>query len=151
MKPNEIVHVLNELVEVSKDGQHSFGFCASHAESPALKSFFQARTGEFAAAVNEFQSLVMAHGGKPVLHGTATGAFHRGWIRVKDTLGGTNDPDLLEDCERGEAQALKRFLAAAGDERLPDAVRTALRRHADTTQRCLDQARRLRAELRAVA
>ena len=151
MKPSETVHTLNELIEISKDGQYSFGFCASHAESAALKVFFQERAGEFASAVSELQRLVAEHGGKPVLHGTATGAVHRGWIRVKDTLGGTNDPDLLEDCERGETQALKRLRTAADDERLPDRVRATLRRFADATQRCLDQARRLRSEQRTAA
>jgi uncharacterized protein (TIGR02284 family) len=151
MKPTEIVQTLNELIEISKDGQYSFGFCASHAESAALKLFFQGRAAEFTSAVSELQSLVAEHGGKPVLHGTATGAVHRGWIRVKDTLGGTNDPDLLDDCERGEAQTLKRFRTAANDERLPDGVRATLGRYADATQRCLDQARRLRGELHTAA
>jgi uncharacterized protein (TIGR02284 family) len=151
MKPTEIVHVLNEFIEISRDGQHSFGFCASHAEGAALKVFFQERAAEFASAISDLQNLVAQHGGKPVLHGTATGAVHRGWIRVKDTLGGTNDPDLLEDCERFESHMLKRLRTAANDELLPDGIRTALGRFAEATQRGLDRARRLRAEQRATA
>jgi uncharacterized protein (TIGR02284 family) len=85
------------------------------------------------------------------MHGTASGAIHRGWIRVKDTLGATSDPDLLEDCEHFEGHALKRLQAAANDELLPGGVRDTLRRFAESAERGLERARHLREEQRATA
>src|SRR3977135_4051973 len=143
MKQTEIVHILNHLIEISKDGQYSFEFCASHTEADTFKQFFESRAGEFGTEISELQNLVSEYGGRPVLHGTAVGAVHRGWARVKDTLGGTSDPDLLEECERGEAQTLKRFRMTANEEHLPDDIRATVARHADAAQRCIDQVRRL--------
>jgi uncharacterized protein (TIGR02284 family) len=151
MKPGEIVHSLKELIEISQDGQRSFEFCASHAEAEIFRKFFEARARQLGSEVGELQVLLTEQGGKPVLHGTAIGAVHRGWIRLKDTLGGTNDPDLLEECERGETQALKRRRASAAQEHLPENVRATAARHADSAQNWLDQARRLRSEMRAAA
>ena len=85
------------------------------------------------------------------MHGTASGAIHRGWIRVKDTLGATSDPVLLEDCEHFESEALKRPHAAANDELLPGGVRDTLRRFAEAAERGLERARHLREEQRATA
>ena len=151
MKHTETIPVLNQLIEISKDGQYGFEFCASHAEADTLRQVFEERAREFEAGVSALQSLVLEYGGKPVLHGTAIGAVHRGWVRIKDTLGGTNDPDLLEECERGEVQTLKRLRMVATEERLPDTVRATVTRHADAAQRCIDQLRRLRSEMRATA
>jgi uncharacterized protein (TIGR02284 family) len=151
MKPSEIVHTLQDLVEVSKDGQYSFEFCASHAEADSLKQFFEKCAGELDAEAREFQSLVAEYGGKPVQHGTASGAVHRGWIRVKDTLGGTNDPDLLEECAHGEQLTLKRLRTAADEEQLPDSIRSTAAAHADNARRCIEQLQRLRSEMRAAA
>ena len=151
MKSGEIVHSLKELIELSQDGQRSFEFCASHAEADIFRKFFAGRARELGSEVSELQALLAEQGGKPVLHGTAIGAVHRGWIRLKDTLGGTNDPDLLEERERGEAQALKRLRASSTQEHLPENIRGMATRHADSAQNWMDQARRLRSEMRAAA
>jgi hypothetical protein len=70
---------------------------------------------------------------------------------VKDTLGGTNDPDLLEECAHGEQLTLKRLRTAADEEQLPDSIRSTAAAHADNARRCIEQLQRLRSEMRAAA
>ncbi|EWS57003.1 hypothetical protein X551_00137 [Methylibium sp. T29] len=75
MSDKQVIQILNELIETSKDGQYGFAKCAERAESVALKQTLQARAAECESAAVELQALVLQHGGSPEDHGSVAGAF----------------------------------------------------------------------------
>ena len=91
MDNSEVVDVLNDLVETSKDGEYGFATCAERATSVELKQIFLRRASDCARAVSELQAIVMEYGGKAEDSGTVAGAVHRGWVSVRDALSGTSD------------------------------------------------------------
>jgi len=149
MDNREVVEVLNDLIETSKDGEYGFTTCAEHATSVELKQTFLRRVSDCARAVSELQALVMEYGGKAEDSGSVAGAVHRGWVSVRDALSGTSDQAILDECERGEDVALSRYRKAMKREELPAAVRQVVERQMAGVQANHDQIKALRDGLRA--
>jgi uncharacterized protein (TIGR02284 family) len=94
-------------------------------------------------AAEELQAQVVALGGKPDTSGTAAGAIHRGWVAVRSALTGYDDHAMLEECERGEDVAVKKYREAM-EKPLPEAIRSLVERQALGAQRNHDQIKMLR-------
>lgn len=61
--PNkDVIDVLNDLIEYSKDGEKGFKASADDVKNPELKAFFVQRAGECANAAGELQSEVRRTG-----------------------------------------------------------------------------------------
>lgn len=113
MENSEVIDVLNDLIEVSKDGEYGFRQCAEHAKSPTIKSTLAARATDCASGAAELQKVVASYGGTPEDSGSALGAAHRGWVSVRAALTSKDDLAVLEEAERGEDAALKEYREAA--------------------------------------
>jgi uncharacterized protein (TIGR02284 family) len=73
--PNkDVIDVLNDLIEYSKDGEKGFKTSAEDVKNPQLKAFFVQRAGECANAAAQLQSEVRRLGGdrKPAPASAAT-------------------------------------------------------------------------------
>jgi uncharacterized protein (TIGR02284 family) len=142
MDNDDVIDVLNDLIEISKDGQYGFSTSAERVQSPQLRETLQRRAQDCERAASELQSLVVQCGGKPADRGTALGAMHRGWVSVKDVVG-TSVRSVLEECERGEDTAVARYRKALKQD-LPESIRQVVQRQADGAQRNHDQIKSLR-------
>jgi uncharacterized protein (TIGR02284 family) len=111
--PNQdVIDVLNNLIEYSKDGEKGFKESADDVKAPELKAFFVQRAGECASAAAELQSEVRRLGGDPETSSSLTGDLHRGWVNLKSMLTGKNEEAILNEVERGEDYALKAYKEA---------------------------------------
>jgi uncharacterized protein (TIGR02284 family) len=143
MSNDDVVDVLNNLIETCNDGAKGFNACADQAKAPELKSVFSARAAECARAAEELQAQVLACGGRPDSGGSASGAIHRGWVKLRSAVAPAGDHTLLEECERGEDVAVASYRKALEKE-LPPQVRSLVARQAEGAQRNHDQIRALR-------
>jgi len=150
-KNDESVGVLNDLIENCKDGEYGFRACAEHTRREDIRALLSSRADDCARAARELQAHVTELGGRPDSSGTAAGALHRGWVAVRGTLSGYTDLAMLEECERGEDVALKRYREALERQELPAQLRTTIQRQYEGALRHHDQVRNLRDSLRAVA
>lgn len=145
---DQVVAVLNDLLENSRDGEYGFRACAEEVDSTELQQVFQSRASQCASAASELAGLVRQFGGKPNEGGTVSGAMHRGWVHVKGAVGADSPLSMLEECERGEDAAVARYRKAL-KENLPDEVRMVVLRQADGAQRNHDQIKALRDQYRS--
>jgi uncharacterized protein (TIGR02284 family) len=143
----EVVDILNDLLETSRDGEYGFRTCAEEVKSPEMKRLFTERAASCAQAASELSQLIIANGGKPAEGGTATGAIHRGWVHVKGMVGANSELSMLEECERGEDAAMARYRKALRYNLPPD-VRGVVERQAEGAQRNHDQIKVLRDQAR---
>ena len=150
MDKDDVVSLLNDLIEVSKDGEYGFKECAEQAKSADVKSTLSQRAADCAAGASRLQHLVAAYGGKPETGGSVAGALHRGWVSVRTTLTSKDDVAVLEEAERGEDSALKKFREAAA-KNLPADVASVIRTELQGTQRNHDQIKLLRDRVKATA
>ena len=148
MKNNQqAVSTLNELIEVSRDGEMGFKAAADKAEDPGLKSLLQDRARSCSAATVELQSLIRSLGGTPEDSGTVAGAIHRGWTKVRAAVG-DNNVAVLEEVERGEDMAKSAYAKALKAD-LPADIRQTVDQQYQGVLRNHDRVRDLRNQFRA--
>lgn len=150
MENSDIVDLLNDLIEVSKDGEYGFKEAAEHAKSPNIKSALSARSVDCASGASELQRLVTSYGGEAETGGTTGGAIHRGWISVRSALTSKDDLAVLEEAERGEDSALKKYRDVAA-KTLPADVQAVVQKQLQGAQRNHDQIKALRDSVKAAA
>ncbi|MFK8332078.1 PA2169 family four-helix-bundle protein [Pseudomonas sp. BJa5] len=105
----EVVSVLNDLIEYSKDGEKGFKTSADDVKNPDLRTYFLQRAGECGSAASELQSQVRTLGGDPQTSTSVSGDMHRGWVNLKSMLTGKSEEAVLNEVERGEDHALKAY------------------------------------------
>ena len=145
---DDVIEVLDDLAECSKDGEYGFRACAEQAERQDLKSLFLQRADDCRKAAQELYAQIRTLGGKPDDGGTTAGALHRGWVAVKATLSTYDDKAVLEECERGEDSAVAQYRKALKQD-LPPAIKQLVERQAQGAQRNHDQIKALRDTLKA--
>jgi uncharacterized protein (TIGR02284 family) len=111
---DEVISVLNDLIQTSKDGEQGFRSCAEDANErdAQFKVLFEESSRGCAAAASELQELVRALGGDPATHGSVSGSMHRQWLNIKSLITGKDDEAVLTECEREEDAALKSYREA---------------------------------------
>jgi uncharacterized protein (TIGR02284 family) len=147
MDNGDIIDIVNDLIETSKDGEYGFRTSAEHLKNAETQQLFMRRAEECHNAALELQSLVSQLGGKAEDTGTTAGAMHRGWVAAKGTLTGYDDLAILEEVERGEDVALKSYREAL-DKDLPPSVRSVIEGQYQGVKRNHDQVRTLRNQVR---
>lgn len=143
------VSVLNDLIEVSRDGEEGFRKAAEDAKNPELKTLFSSRATEIGAAVRELQSQVAALGAKPEDHGSVAGALHRGWVSLRTAVSDRSDLAILEETEKGEDVAKKKYAEALQETDLSFDIRALIERQYQGVLRNHDLIRDLRNRYRA--
>jgi uncharacterized protein (TIGR02284 family) len=144
---DDVIDVLQDLAECSKDGEYGFRECAEQVKREDLKSIMLQRADDCRRAVQELNDQIMALGGRAEEHGSAAGAVHRGWVSVKSALSTYDDKAVLEECERGEDNAVARYRKAL-KKPLPASTKLIVERQMQGVQRNHDQIKMLRDQLR---
>lgn len=98
--------------------------------------------------MTELRHLVQSLGGTAKDSGTIAGAAHRGWTKVKATVGDANI-STLEEMERAEDKAKSAYIRAL-TVKLPDPVRSVVQRQHDGAVRNHDLVRDLRNSYKAM-
>ncbi|MET1077690.1 MAG: PA2169 family four-helix-bundle protein [Pseudomonas sp.] len=150
MENHDVISVLNDLIETSKDGEEGFRTCAEDVKRPELKSLFINRAQECASAAHELQQLVRSLGGDPETSSSVAGALHRRWVDLKSLVTGKDEEAILNECERGEDVALKAYRDAISKD-LPPSVRVVVEKQLQGVQRNHDQVKALRNTARAAS
>jgi len=147
----EAISVLNDLIEISKDGEKGFQTSAEDTKNPEIKKFFQSRSAQIATSVRELQEEVRALGGDPETSSSVSGTLHRAWVDLKSAVTGKSDEAILNEVERGEDVALKAYKDAAQkaqQKSLPVNVVTLITRQLQGAQQNHDQVKVLRDQIR---
>lgn len=148
MNDSDVIDALNDLIETCRDGEYGFRASAEQAKAQPLKTTLMARATECQHAAEQLAQQVLSLGGKAEDGGSTAGALHRGWVAVKTKLTSYDDLAVLEECERGEDNALKRYRDVL-DRGLPQQVRSLVESQYEGVKRNHNQIRSLRDDLRA--
>lgn len=147
---DDVIDVLNDLIETCKDGEYGFKACADQAKRQDVKSVLQQRAEDCRAGAQELAQQVRNLGGDVEDGGSAMGAVERGWVAVRTTLTTYDDKAVLEECERGEDNALARYRKAL-KKPLPANIKLIVERQLQGVQRNHDQIKMMRDQVRAAS
>lgn len=143
MSNNDSIATLNDLIEISIDGEKGFLQAAEDVTDPMLKTFFTHRAQQVKTSVIELQILVRDLGGKAEESASVGGYLHRRWINLISAIANNESVAVLNEVERGEEVALNAYKKAASKD-LPPAVRLVVMRQLEGAQKNYDQVKQLR-------
>lgn len=125
---DEILDQLNRLLIRNHDAEKGYQEAAENAKDTELKSLFLAQSrqrGEFATEVDRE---IRALGGEPD-NGTSLAAdLHRAWINIKSTFTSDDDKATVQECHRGDQEALNDYNAVLQETDLAASTRELLLR-----------------------
>lgn len=143
MEQKDPVKVIENLIEICKDGEKGYKDAAEHAKRPDLKTLFTTQSSERGRFATELQSVLTKFGKTEKKDsGSVAGALHRAWIDTKVGLG-AGDKSILESVEKGEDEARDAYREAVGTHLPPDAA-DVVSRQARSVQSAHDQVKTLR-------
>ena len=148
MDNKEVISVLNDLIETSKDGEEGFRTCAEDIKNAELKALFVSRSQACASAAVELQQVVRSLGGDPETSTSVSADLHRRWVGLKSIITGKDEESILNECERGEDVAMKSYKNALSKD-LPANIRSIVEKQFEGVQRNHDQVKALRNIARA--
>jgi uncharacterized protein (TIGR02284 family) len=124
--------VIDNLIEILKDGQEGFKQAAEGVSNPQLKSLFRDYSQQRSRFATALQSEARRQGETdPETSSSATGALHRGWINLKSAITGGDEHAILAECERGEDSAVEQYKKALEDGLTPLAQELVSRQFAE--------------------
>jgi uncharacterized protein (TIGR02284 family) len=136
--------IINNLIEICKDGQQGFQTAADDAKDETLMQLFRQYAAQRTAFIAELQERVRSIGGEPDKHGTVSGTLHRGWINLKAAVSSNEPHAVLVECERGEDAAVKTYREALAETELDPETRRVVQRQATEVQAAHDRVKQLR-------
>jgi uncharacterized protein (TIGR02284 family) len=140
----QILDTLEDLIQISRDGQHGYRDASEHAKNPELKRLLNEVSLERAKFAGDLELEAVRWGRADVdRNGTALGAVHRGWTDLKAALGGGDDA-ILSSIETGDELARRRYDEAIRSDDMPEDITGVLRNQAQAIVGTLDRIRALR-------
>jgi uncharacterized protein (TIGR02284 family) len=141
--PDEVKGILHGFFASARDGELGFREAATHARAPELAALFERLAEHCAAGAAQWQQALSQLGAPVDDSGTVAGAAQRVWLQIRGLFGGASDQTLLDECERGQDDIVKRY--GEGLRRnLPAALHAAVQREFEQAQRQHDHIRGLR-------
>jgi uncharacterized protein (TIGR02284 family) len=105
----KVIHLLNDLIHVSKDEQQGFEAAAREVRAGELRPIFAGYAAERGEYVRELGAQVFALGGDVKKSTRVSGSLHRGWTNLKLTFSSGEPSAVLVECERGEERAINAY------------------------------------------
>jgi uncharacterized protein (TIGR02284 family) len=133
MTKDEIVDTLNDLIQITEDSHEGYRKSAEDADEEDLKSLFNDFSAQRGAMVRDLQKHVAEQGGAPEASGTVLGGAHRFFVGLKSTVMGRDRTALLQEVERGENEAIRRYEQAL-DKELPTHLASVISQHLSRLQ-----------------
>ena len=83
MDHHDVIATLNDLLEISRDGEQGFRTCAEGVESPNLEALFEVAGRRCAEGAAELEAQVRSLGGEPAKGDPLSGSMHRASTNIK--------------------------------------------------------------------
>ena len=106
---SEILDRLNTLLTRTRDGERGYQEAAENAKDAELKSLFLTQSRQRSEYATEIDREIRTLVGDPENSTSLTADLHRAWINIKSTFTGNNDKAVVEECKRGDGQALEDY------------------------------------------
>ena len=105
----EILDQLNKLLTNNRDAEKGYQEAAENVKGAELKSLFLAQSRQRGEFGMEIEREVRKLGGEPDNGTSLASDLHRAWINVKSTFASNDDKATVQECQRGDKEALDNY------------------------------------------
>ncbi|MDF1740074.1 MAG: PA2169 family four-helix-bundle protein [Verrucomicrobiales bacterium] len=139
MNNHETVKLLNDLLTKAYDAEQGYANAAERVTPGShLCRFFYGLSRQRESFVEEIKSLMAHYDGKPHEGASLLSKVHCIWFLLKDLVTG-DETEILEECIRGEAAAIREYDAVLTLDDLPHNVRTLVSRQRNIIASCIHE------------
>jgi uncharacterized protein (TIGR02284 family) len=107
----EILDQLSRLLTLSHDAEKGYQEAAENAKDNELKSLFLTQSRQRSEFALSLDREIRALGGEPDNGTSFTADLHRAWINIKSTFASDDDKATVQECHRGDQEALDTYNA----------------------------------------
>ena len=124
----EILDQLSQLLTLSHDAEKGYQEASENVDDNELKTLLLAQSRQRAEFAQELDREIRTLGGEPD-NGTSIAAdLHRAWINIKSTFSTNDDKAVVQECHRGDQEALNTYNAVLQETDLVASTRELLLR-----------------------
>lgn len=128
MSNAELISALNDLLTRSHDAYQGYNEAADDVENRTLRDWMRNSAIKRGKYITELQLQIGGLGGKPDNGTSLLADVHRIWMNWRSRLT-SGDEAILQECIRGEAQALQDYDKVLSNVALTPSVRKVLETH----------------------
>ncbi len=125
----EILDQLNKLLTTNRDAEKGYQEASESVKDAELKSLFLAQSRQRGEFVMELDREIRTLGGEPDSGTSLASDLHRAWINVKSTFASDDDKATVQECQRGDQEALDNYNSVLQETDLVASTRELLLRH----------------------
>ncbi|QMW00300.1 ferritin-like domain-containing protein [Spirosoma foliorum] len=105
----EILDQLSQLLTLSHDAEKGYQEAAENVDDNDLKILLQTQSRQRAEFAQELDREIRALGGEPDEGTSLTADLHRAWINIKSAFSTNDDKAVVQECHRGDQEALNTY------------------------------------------
>ena len=105
----EVLDQLNKLLTRNRDAEEGYKEAAESVKDTELKSLFLAQSRQRRQFAMELDREVRTLGGNPDGGTSLISDLHRAWINIKSTFASNDDKATVQECQRGDQEALDEY------------------------------------------
>lgn len=110
MSKLEVVALLNDLIKTCENGELGFRYCAKHVRTPELAKVLVSLGNNCHQGACELQEYLLTLGShtssQTFSERRTSAALQRAWLSIRRLFSGNVNLALLQECKRGEDQAV---------------------------------------------
>ena len=113
---------INDLIQMNIDSGEGYRFAASAVADADLQRIFNVSSETREKFAHELQELMKTYGGDPMDDGSVKAELHRIWMTFKADVTTNNEVAVVEECIRGDEEALELYDEVTPAATLPQAI-----------------------------
>ena len=105
----EILDQLSQLLTLNHDAEKGYQEASENVKDNELKSLFLTQSRQRAEFATELDREVRSLGGEPSDTTSIAADLHRAWINLKSVFSSNDDKAVVQECHRGDQEALNTY------------------------------------------
>jgi len=105
----EILDQLGRLLTLSHDAEKGYQEASENVKDNELKSLFLTQSRQRADFAQELDREIRTLGGDPDTGTSLAADLHRAWINIKSAFSSDDDKATVQECHRGDQEALDTY------------------------------------------
>ncbi len=123
---------LIQLYKRNMEGYRGYELAAQNIHNQNFKTFLEAYSRKRKHFADELVEIMADHGITPQRDTSLLGGLHHSFMKIIESVNGSSDKALLEECARGESMALSDYEKVLKNEHFVHPVLKILMKHRDT-------------------
>ena len=143
MDTKHVIDELNDLVEKNLDAVDGFQNASENVRDPNLKNYLVEHARQRSQFNTELRQEITSLGGTPKEKKEGIANLHQTWMNLKTALSSDKEEAVLEECIRGDKNALEEYKDVLEERDVPDNIKTTVRRQMGQIETSLRELERL--------